>query len=39
MAEWAKEETLMLIEQTRNSNVWSTNSKEYQNANVCSDVF
>jgi len=39
MTEWAKEETLMLIEQIRKSNVWSSNLKEYQNANVCSDVF
>jgi len=39
MTEWAKEETLILIQQIRNSNVWSTKSKEYKDANVCSDIF
>jgi len=39
MTEWAKEETPMLIEQIRNSNVWRTKSKEYKDANVCSDFF
>jgi len=39
MTEWAHEETLMLIQQIRNSNVWHTKLKEYKDANVCSDIF
>jgi hypothetical protein len=39
MTEWAKVETLMLIEQIRNSNVWSIILKEYKVANFCSDIF
>jgi hypothetical protein len=39
MTQWAREETPMLIEQIRNSNVWSIKSKDYNDANVCSDIF
>jgi hypothetical protein len=39
MTEGAKAETLVLIEQIRNRNVWNIKCIEYKDANVCSNIF